>query len=232
MLKSFFRYLLLFILAYGTLLAISSLPIAKLTLSNTFQSSARKVLNLGFSKVYWVIHTEPNTQDPERIRILYESQSIVNEQVAIAKQQQLSKADIEFEAYQIFVREFWVLPFLFLLTLILISPGNPSTHQGRALILRRYYQKFLISIWASLFFCVYTILRILLIMLHQIQVKELAIYQLGSWPSKGLAGVQLFLESMTAPFIIASLIWVMLCFKGDNWKKIVEGLGKDRKLFP
>jgi len=211
MIKNLLKYFALFCLIYFLLVGIFNLGPVRQGSANLFRKNAESVLTTFFPKAFIVSQQHPSEKSEYEIQILYENKSKFEEAKRRAKINGQSNLDFELEAYWIHLPAFSLYPLLFLLALIATNP-IPLKQKGWNLLL------------GFIIFLLYTNIRLALIMYHQFQAKHLGIYESSEFTVNLLSKAQFFLTNITANFIVACLVWIIVSFNKNKWENFVEKL--------
>lgn len=209
MIKNLLKYFALFCFIYFLLVSFFSLAPIRQGSAGLFRQNAVFVLTTFYPKAFIVSRQHPSEESEYELQLLYENNSKVEEATERAKMNGQSNLDIELQAYRIHLPAFFMYALLFLLALIAANP----------MPIREKLWKILLGF---IIFLLYTNARLAMIMYHQFQVKHLGIYEAGDFIANLLSKAQFFLTNITANFMVASLIWVIVSFDKDKWQSFVE----------
>ncbi len=211
MIKHLLKYFTRFCFLYFVLVFFFNLAPIRQGSASFFRQNTVASLTLFFPKAFIVSRQHPTEESEYELQLLYESKSTMEDAKRRAKINGQSNLDMELQAYRIHLPAFFLYPLLFLLALIAANP-IPIKQKGWKLLI------------GFLFFLLYTNFRLTLIMYHQFQVKHLGIYESSELTADLLSKAQFFLTNITANFIVASLIWIVVSFDKNKWQHFVEEL--------
>ncbi len=210
--KSLFIKLLVFCLAYALLLGAFSIPAFRNASGNFFSSSSEAFLNVFLPKGY--IHLERNkTAEAEKLnvaRVMFGSQKRVDEQMAEASKRGDKNVNLDLTEFQIKVEEFLLMPLIFFLSLLAITPVG-------------WRRKLIGAVWGILLLLLFVWLKMLFYTL----------YYYGQHPSGVYEGKGLLLHFATFVFnyakmgvnvLAATLVWALVAFRFSDWRKTLGGL--------
>lgn len=209
MIKNLLKYFALFCFIYFLLVSFFNLAPIRQGSAGLFRQNAVFVLTTFYPKAFIVSRQHPSEESEYELQLLYENNSTVEEATQQAKVNGQSNLDIELQAYRIHLPAFFLYALLFLLALIAANP----------MPIREKLWKILLGF---IIFLLYTNARLAMIMYHQFQVKHLGIYEAGDFIVNLLNKAQFFLTNITANFMVASLVWIVLSFDKDKWQGFVE----------
>lgn len=211
MMKKLLTYFGLFCLTYFLLVFFFNLAPVREGSAAFFRKNAEATLTTLYPSAFIVTRQHPNEESPYEIQLLYENEATMEEAKRQAKINGQSNLDIELQAYRLHLPAFFLYPLLFLLALIAANPIP---------LKKKLWNLFL----GLLIFLLYTNIRLAFIMYHQFFAKNLGIYKASDFTINLLDNAQFFLTNITANFIVASLVWVIISFDKDKWQNFVEEL--------
>ena len=106
-----------------------------------------------------------------------------------------------------FYIDLFVIPYLFLLTLILVTTLN-------------WKQKTKAVFWGSLLMLAFFLFKMFLFVLIFISENSIGVYDLGPTWEKRIGGFASILN-FSFSFFAAMVIWVLVTFKDSNWRNIL-----------
>lgn len=211
MIKNLLKYFALFCFIYFLLVSFFNLAPIRQGSAKLFRQNAVFVLTTFYPKAFIVSRQHPSEKSEYELQLLYENNANVEEATERAKMNGQSNLDIELQAYRIHLPAFFLYALLFLMALIAANPISIKEKLWKLLL-------------GLIIFLLYTNVRLTLIMYHQFQVKELGIYEVSDFTANLLSKAQFFLTNITANFMVASLIWIVVSFNQDKWQSFVEKL--------
>ncbi|MDX1683737.1 MAG: hypothetical protein R3275_00800 [Saprospiraceae bacterium] len=205
------RFALLFLLTYFILTAVVSWMGMDSGINSFFRGISKSTLSLTMSELKF--NTKPERQNG----ILNDNKMIVEFewteekiQEAIQEARRTGKADIEvpyrFISYLIF--EFFVVPFLFLISLILATPMQWRLKLTNGLI-------------ACLIMLAFLLVKLYIMTLFSVSKARIDVYEL----SDGTMDVLLTVVSMLTmgfSIIIAFFLWLIFIFRNSHLKRLMQ----------
>jgi hypothetical protein len=218
MTKVFLRFFLIFSVAYLVLFFLTSLPGPKETISSMYKEMANTFIPPFLGKAAIQFEQNPGIpDDPDRIRVRFQSHQVVEEQKQLAKGKGLKTIDVNFKSYNVFLFEFFIFPLLYFSALVIAAPVNWK-RKGMALLI------------GLVLLHIFMLFKGYFITLYHLQVNQILGYQMGEFAAGVIKKVQLAFNNITTAFITATLIWAITVFRKDDWKKITTPLeGKAKR---
>ncbi|MEY3052648.1 MAG: hypothetical protein RLY31_2433 [Bacteroidota bacterium] len=211
------RHFALFCLVYGVLLSLVHTTSVQRRLVPVLVNTVRWVPAICLPAAY--LHYEPLvsdravpslTGDAGMIRVRFGNQEKVTEQLAAAKRQGMSTASLDLHQFDIKVEEFFLLPWLFFLSLTVVTPVPTRRKLPGILVGLGLLQAF-------------SGLKLFLYLLYNFTLFPVGIYELSGLPFRITEGAFLHLK-MGAGMIVASLVWGFLFFRATDWRSILHSI--------
>lgn len=200
------RYLLLFLLLFVVFTSISLIPKVGAFCNHVYRKPTEPILKALLPKAY--LQLKPSEDSPDLIRVEYASKKQVDEQIQAAKN--ASKAmttiagmELTMKFYNIFLGFY-----IFLITLILISPVS-------------WKQKAVNILIGSILFYLYKLFKIYLTLLNTFSLPDIGIYHLNNFWNKAVPGILSFLTIGTDTVVLL-VLWAVLTFRGKKWNQLLN----------
>lgn len=208
------KYLGLFIVLYFALLALCSIPSVSAGMANAYRGLSRPVIESIFPDAYLRFNgDDAEKANPNIIRVVYASQAEVDRQTELARQQGTKSLRMNAASYDLYFNLLYTTFFLFLLTLILITP---ISWKGKAWSL----------LWGTLLFTAFTLFKVAIFLLDQFNKSSMDMYQLNESTGDFVANLALLLKSLGFSSFIVILIWVLVAFRRSNWSQVLQWSAK------
>ncbi|HFA51478.1 MAG TPA: hypothetical protein ENJ95_20890 [Bacteroidetes bacterium] len=203
------KYFGIFIVVYAALFALFSMqPVATAT-NSAYRAITAPVLQAIFPKAYLKLEKDaPPELDINTVRTVFTSKKKIEESKARARQQGSSKIDLKAKEYDIYLNLLFTSFWLFLISLILITPISIKQKLAGILV-------------GTLLFYAYSVFKISIFLLDLFNRSELQMYKLGETGSAIAEGLSYVLKSLGLSAFIVVIIWVFVAFRKSNWKGIL-----------
>jgi hypothetical protein len=203
--------LLIFIGVYVALTFLFKAPALQNTVANIYSKGASKFLDLtlwdGFFQVSY--NEPPNDQEHDLLKVVYGNNEKVQEQISQARLQGQKKTDLVLREFKVKFEEFYLFMPLFLLALLSITPISMRNKIKNAAI-------------GLLLLTLFSWFKLRLHTLYHFAETPLGVYEAKGFSMQFLTAIYNNLN-IGMGFLLTTLVWVLLCFKGKDWK---EMLGK------
>lgn len=208
------KYFLGFLLLYSLLFGLFSLTsVAKVT-ADAYRPPTLMLLQVFLPKAHLQLEPDaPPESDPYTIRAVFISKAKVEEFKAQAKQQGAGQVTLDATEYDIYFHLLFTSFWLFLLSLILLTPFG-------------WKDKLLGILIGSLLFYLYTVFKIYIFLLDLFNRSQYDMYKLGETGSKVVEGLSYVLKSLGLSAFVVIFIWVLVAFRKSNWRALLGKLGK------
>ena len=162
--KKGIKYFGLFILIYGALTLISIIPAVGSFFNSMYRQATQPILQTSLSKTY--IRLKSEKSQPDLIRVEFASIEKVKEQMETARKAGQKSAPIQGNSFEFGFYNLFLTFFLFLVSLVLLSP----------LPLK---EKILGILIGALVYYLFTVLKMHLALLIHFNEPEIAVYSTG-----------------------------------------------------
>ncbi len=218
--KSIIKFFAVFCLTYLLLISLISIPGILKTHASIFKKSSDAFISILLPQAY--IEFRNDLEDnikPDIIKISYANQNELKHQIGQAKKQGKTELDFKVNNFEVRFQEIWVLPFIFCVTLILVTPIQMK-------------EKLYALIIGVLLVYGVVLLKLLIYTLFYISSDSLGVYELPPLWYKLITHIKThFSVGVTLSMVL--LIWVMTTMRSDNWRiiigKVVSNNKKTRK---
>lgn len=189
---------------YLLLLAVfSTAPMMK-TSATLFRATTLPFLETLYPKVLLRLD---KTKNPNVLILSFVSQTAVEEQRQILRKNGGKSASVDLQGYEhkLFLKEFFLMPLLFLLALILATPI-------------RLFRKLKAIGLGIVIFYIFTLLNLINWALFCIASHQLGAYELSATQMQ----IVIWLDNLTklaAPTFFCILIWALVCFNKQDFQK-------------
>jgi hypothetical protein len=205
MTKRILLLILAFALIYGALYWIAFSPGGKAGTAQFIQGSSIGVFKALLPKVYFESQIEKE-RDRMVYKIFYCSKPEMERLKQEAKSQGRTDININLTTIEFYV-DLFVIPYLFLLTLILITTLNWKQKAGAVF-------------WGSLLMYIFYLFKMFLVALTFISENSIGVYDLGPIWEERFSGFTSILN-FSFSFFAAMVIWVLVTVKDNNWRNIL-----------
>lgn len=206
MLKSYLKVLGQFLLIYLLILGFTTLSPVFNSISNLYRSSADAFISTCLPKAFISFEKKYALEkNANKVEMVFTSKASWEEQLEEARKNNRTSTKIVLERNLFLLREFVTIPFIFFLCLIIVTP-IPKNKKLKALL------------WGSILLYLFVLLRTLLMTIVYISSANLGIYSLGP----GLTSLFNIIQSLSAYYITAILIWVLVAFQYTDWKNVLK----------
>ncbi|MBI1226579.1 MAG: hypothetical protein GC192_15205 [Bacteroidetes bacterium] len=203
------RYLLLFLVLFISLNGISLIPKVGAICNQIYLKPTESILKTMLPKAY--LQLKPSPESPDVIRIEYASKKQVDEQVNAARTAKQATTPINGMELTIkFYNTFLVL-YIFLITLTLISPVSWKDKAYNLII-------------GSVLFYLYKTLKLYLLCLVTFAHPNIGIYHLSDFWYKAFQAILSFLAVGT-DMVVVLVLWAMLTFRNKKWGELLKPKG-------
>ncbi|MEM1218723.1 MAG: hypothetical protein AAGH79_07415 [Bacteroidota bacterium] len=204
------KYLGLFIVLYFGLLAVCSIPNVSAGMASAYRGLSRPIIEAVFPAAYLRFNGDESAQaNPNIIRVVYASQAEVDRQTELARQQGTKSLRMNAASYDLYFNLLYTTFFLFLLTLIILTPIS-------------WIGKAWAFLWGTLLFTAFTLFKVAIFLLDQFNKSSMDMYQLSESGGDFVAGTALLLKSLGFSSFIVILIWVLVTFRRSTWAKVLQ----------
>ena len=204
--KNALKYFGLFIIIYGALTLISLIPSVGSFFNNIYRHSTQPILQTTLSNAY--IQLKSETNKPDLIRVEFASKEKVQQQMEEARKAGQSRAPIQGNSFEFGFYNLFLVFFLFLFTLILLSPLSIK-------------EKLIGILIGALIFYLYTVFKMHLALLSHFNEPEIAVYNTGE-TTLSFARSILYFMSLGMNVLVVLVIWAVLVFRKNNWKELLD----------
>ena len=213
--NTLFKYFGVFLLVYSVLFGIfSTTPVATFT-NNTYRSITTPILQSIFSKAYLKLEQDsPPESNIYTIRAVFTSKKIIEQAQQAARQQGAAKVDLKAQEYDLYLHRMFTTFLLFLISLIVITPIG-------------WRQKIAASIIGALIFYVFTVFKIFIFLADLFNRSDMDLYKVSAMGGSVLEGISYVIKSLGTSALVVVIIWILTAFKKNNWKEILEKVGKN-----
>ncbi|MEO1261010.1 MAG: hypothetical protein AAFZ15_19575 [Bacteroidota bacterium] len=210
LLKYFGFFMLLYLLLF---FLFSTTPVASV-INNTYRSVTTPVLESIFPKAYLKLEKDsPPESDIYTIRAVFTSKALIEEAQQAARQQGSKKVDLKAQEYDLYLHRLFTSFFLFLISLIIITPIN-------------WKQKLLAILTGSILFYGYTVFKIYIFLADLFNRSGLDIYSLSDTGGSIVQGISYVIKSLGTSALVVVIIWILTAFRKSNWKEILKKVGE------
>ncbi|MEO1260625.1 MAG: hypothetical protein AAFZ15_17645 [Bacteroidota bacterium] len=132
----------------------------------------------------------------------------MKKQLEAAKKSGQKKAPIQGNSFEFGFYNLFFSFFLFLVSLLLLSPVS-------------HKEKIFGILIGSLLFYLYSVLKMHLALLSHFNMPEINVYQTSEGSLKIIRSI-LYFMSLGLNVLVVLIIWAVLAFRKDNWKKLLD----------
>ena len=200
------KYLVLFIVLYSVLTAISMVPKVGGFCNRMYRNPTQPILQAMLPKAYLQIKAEGEMN--ETLRIEFASKSLVEQQLATAKRTGQPMASITGLNNQVNFQNLFLSFFLFYLVLVMLSPIS-------------WGKKCWSLVLGTLLYYFYTVFKLYLVELIFFNEPTIAIYQTGETALKLAKGARFFMN-LGSNVLVVLVIWAALVLKKGNWGRVLD----------
>ena len=200
------KYFALFLLTYGILTGISTIPAVGEFFNRIYRKPTEPILAAMLRKAYIQIKAEGDYH--ETLRIEFASKAQVQEQLAIAQKTGHAMTTVNGMNNQVNLPNLFTSFFLFLVALVLLSPVS-------------WKQKAKGIVLGTILYYSFTVFKLYLVELLFFNEPSIAIYQTDPTLLAIARGIRYCL-TLSVNVLVVLLIWAALVLKKDNWKAILE----------
>ena len=211
--KSILKRLLFFCLGYLALLLFFNIPGVRNAGTDLYSSGADVFLSTLLPQGF--IHAERSQKVEAEglgvVRVLFGNQQKVDKQMAEAKQTGQQTASLDLRDFQVRSEEFFVMPLIFFLSLLLITPVT-------------WRKKLIGAAWGLPLLLFFTWVKLLCYTLYHFTEFPTGVYELSGLSFRLVSFVFDYLK-MGANLLAATLVWVLVAFRFSDWRKILGEIG-------
>ena len=199
-------YVLLFIVVYMALFFVASRPAVKTAAANLLKTSGMPAVKTFLPKLY----LDPKVGEVQEglgVHVGFGDKKQIEAAIAEAKRKRQANINAQMHRTS-FVVEYFTLPLIFLIALILITPIP-------------WRSRLIALVSGIVLFLLFYIIKMVLAMLFQASAPDIQIYKLSPfWYN--------FLERAIVSFqvgfsmLVAVLIWLLTAFRKSNWRQLLE----------
>ena len=211
--SSLVKYFGFFILLYLLLFFVfSTTPVATFT-NNTYRAITTPILESIFPRAYLKLEKDsPPESDIHTIRAVFTSKAKIAEAQQAGRQQGSKKIDLKAQEYDLYLHRLFTSFFLFLISLIIITPIN-------------WKQKLMAILGGTFLFYGYTVFKIYIFLADLFNRSDLEIYNVGDTGGNIIQGISYVIKSLGTSALIVVIIWILTAFRKSNWKEILGKVG-------
>ncbi len=206
--KNALKYFGFFILLYGALTLISLIPVVGSFFNNIYRQSTQPILQTTLPKAYIQLKSEKN--NPDLIRVEFASKEKVRQQIEAARKAGRASAPIQGNTFEFGFYNLFLIFFLFLFSLILLSPLNLK-------------EKIIGILIGSILFYLYSVFKMHLALLSHFNEPEIAVYNTGD-TALNITQSILYFMSLGMNVLVVLVIWAVLVFRKNNWKELLGSI--------
>ncbi|MCB0530987.1 MAG: hypothetical protein H6574_15030 [Lewinellaceae bacterium] len=199
------KYFALFLLIYGILTGISMVPAVGEFCNRIYRKPTEPILAAMLQKAYIQIKADGDYY--EILRIEFASKAQVQEQMATAKRTGNAMVTITGTQNEVNFQNLFTGFFLFLVTLVLLSPVG-------------WKQKVKSLVIGTILYYLFTVFKLYLVELIFFNEPQIAIYQTNSILLSIVKGIR-YCMTLSINVLVILVIWAALVLKKDNWKALV-----------
>lgn len=211
-----FKYLGIFLLLYFVLYGIFSFaPIAK-TSANIYRFVTQPILQTFFSQAY--LKMEPDdavNPDPYLIRLVYAGNEEIRQQTELARKTGAKSLNMKATECDLFFNLFFTTFFVFLISLILVTPMGIK-------------DKLISILTGTVIFYLFTVFKLSIFLLDLFNKSTFQMYKFGSFGSSFFEGFTNLLTSLGFSSFVVILIWGAVTFRKSNWKNFLSYFGENK----
>ena len=199
------KYLLYFILLYGTLTGISLIPQVGALANNIYRQPTEVILKGLLPKAYLKLKADQNK--PDVIRIEYASKKELKEQSRLSRVNgrplQVKGKITEVKFYNLFLSFY-----LFFVALMVLSPIPKK--------------EMLIGLTAgTLLFYLFTVFKVTLSLIVLFNQPDAQIYQTNKVLLDIYSGILYYL-TLGVKILVVLLLWMLFAFRKNNWQQLLQ----------
>lgn len=199
------RFFLAFFVLYTVLTAISLVPGVGAFANQCYRQATEPILKATLSKTYVQLKADPS--DPDVIWVEYASKAVVQQQMAEANKAGKTVMDVTGRNSQFFFYNLFLVFYLLLVVLIVISPISWKSKLLRLLV-------------GTVVFYFFTVFKMWLVLLKVFSQPEDPIYAFSGLSAAVVNGSQSIL-TIGVNLLVVLVLWGLLVFDRENWKKLV-----------
>lgn len=178
-------------------------------LSRVSENSMSLLLPKGYIRVREV-ESEANRGE-YNLDVFFGNKEKALAQMEQAKKSGLSTASLDLHTFQIKMEEFFLLPIIFFLALVLITPARPMRKLSGAAL-------------GLLLLLVFFSLKLTCFTLYNFSSFPVGVYEWKGWPLQFVTVVHNYVK-MGAGVLLASLVWALVIFRHSDWRAILQRFG-------
>ena len=207
------KYFGLFIAIYAALFSLASMSSVATAINNAYRTVSEPMLQSIFPKAYLELEADaPPESDPNTFRAVFTSKTKIEAAKAAARQKGSSKVDLKATEYDIYLNLLFTSFWLFLVTLILITPIG----------LR---QKLVALVVGSILFFAYTFFKVFIFLLDLFNRSSFDMYKLSERGGNFVESISYVVKSLGMSAFVVIFIWILVAFRKSNWREMLGKLG-------
>lgn len=210
--KSLLIRLLIFCASYAALFGVLGIPAIQHGVADLFSGVAKPLMGLLLPKAYLHVERE-RKEDLEAlhlVRVLFGNQQQVAEQMEGARKAGQQKASLSLQEFKIKMDDFLVMPLVFFLSLLVITPVP-------------WQRKVAGALWGSLLIGLFSWVKLLFYTLYNFAQFPTGVYEITGLGYQMAAFVHDYVK-MGANILFATLVWALVAFRQSDWQKVLNAI--------